>query len=324
MIEFKDVSKIYPGNVKAIDNVSLSVEHGEFVVLLGPSGCGKTTLLRMVNQLEDLTEGQIIVNGKNINEQNKINMRRNIGYVIQSNGLFPNMTIEDNVMVVPNMLGWSNEEQKERFEYLMNLIGMDPEQYRQNFPHELSGGQQQRIGVARALAADPPVMLMDEPFGALDPIIRNSIQDEFLNIQRKLKKTILFVSHDIDEAVKLADKIVLLKDGEVMQADRPSELLNHPANDFVAEFVGQDSVLKSLSLYSVKDLSRVLTLDETTSPKKKSATVFKPNDSLRNVLSALLNPSSTQTFIEDNQGNTFGPVTLSLVEDFVEKNIKKH
>jgi osmoprotectant transport system ATP-binding protein len=319
MIEFKDVSKIYGGDVKAIDNVSLSVEHGEFVVLLGPSGCGKTTLLRMVNQLEELTEGQIIVDGKNINEQNKIDMRRSIGYVIQSNGLFPNMTIEDNVMVVPNMLGWTNKDKKERFEYLMNLIGMDPELYRENFPHELSGGQQQRIGVARALAADPPVMLMDEPFGALDPIIRNRIQDEFLNIQRKLKKTILFVSHDIDEAIKLADKIVLLKDGEIMQFDKPSELLNRPANEFVAEFVGQDSALKSLSLYTAENLLQKVSLPEAEEVNQENAVVFKPEDSLRNVLSIVLNPSSKQTFIEDEEGNTSGPVTMGTIEEFVQK-----
>jgi osmoprotectant transport system ATP-binding protein len=319
MIEFKDVSKIYGGDVKAIDNVSLSVEHGEFVVLLGPSGCGKTTLLRMVNQLEELTEGQIIVDGKNINEQNKIDMRRSIGYVIQSNGLFPNMTIEDNVMVVPNMLGWTNKDKKERFEYLMSLIGMDPEQYRENFPHELSGGQQQRIGVARALAADPPVMLMDEPFGALDPIIRNRIQDEFLNIQRKLKKTILFVSHDIDEAIKLADKIVLLKDGEIMQFDKPSELLNRPANEFVAEFVGQDSALKSLSLYTAENLLQKVSLPEAEEVNQENAVVFKPEDSLRNVLSIVLNPSSKQTFIEDEEGNTSGPVTMGTIEEFVQK-----
>jgi osmoprotectant transport system ATP-binding protein len=319
MIEFKDVSKIYGGDVKAIDNVSLSVEHGEFVVLLGPSGCGKTTLLRMVNQLEELTEGQIIVDGKNINEQNKIDMRRSIGYVIQSNGLFPNMTIEDNVMVVPNMLGWTNKDKKERFEYLMNLIGMDPELYRENFPHELSGGQQQRIGVARALAADPPVMLMDEPFGALDPIIRNRIQDEFLNIQRKLKKTILFVSHDIDEAIKLADKIVLLKGGEIMQFDKPSELLNRPANEFVAEFVGQDSALKSLSLYTAENLLQKVSLPEAEEVNQENAVVFKPEDSLRNVLSIVLNPSSKQTFIEDEEGNTSGPVTMGTIEEFVQK-----
>ncbi|CAM3864719.1 ABC transporter ATP-binding protein [Alkalicoccus chagannorensis] len=315
MIEFTNVSKTYPGGVKAIDDVSLTIEHGEFVVLLGPSGCGKTTLLRMVNQLEDITEGSIAVEGKNIHDLNKIDMRREIGYVIQSNGLFPNMTIEENVMVVPNLLGWSKEKRAERFDYLMDLIGMPPENYRGSFPHELSGGQQQRIGVARALAADPPVMLMDEPFGALDPIIRSRIQEEFMDIQKKLKKTILFVSHDIDEAIKLADKIVLLKDGEIQQFDRPAELLNRPVNDFVSEFVGEDSVLKSLNLYQVKDLQATLDLPAVEgSPDGK---VFHPHDSLRHVLAHLLHPSRQYVYVEGEDGTTNGPVSVEHIEAFV-------
>ncbi|PSL46954.1 osmoprotectant transport system ATP-binding protein [Salsuginibacillus halophilus] len=315
MIEFTNVSKTYPGGVKAIDDISLSIGHGEFVVLLGPSGCGKTTLLRMVNQLEELTEGEIAVEGSSIHDLNKIDMRRNIGYVIQSNGLFPNMTIEDNVMVVPAMLGWSKEKKKERFEYLMNLIGMPPETYRKNFPHELSGGQQQRIGVARALAADPPVMLMDEPFGALDPIIRARIQEEFLDIQRTLKKTILFVSHDIDEAIKLADRIVLLKDGKLQQFDRPEELLNRPANEFVSEFVGEDSVLKSLSLYQVQDMKAKLTLPEASDGL--DGTVFKHGDSLRYVLSHLLHPTPKPVYFERQEGGLAGPISVAHIEAFV-------
>ncbi|PRO64551.1 ABC transporter ATP-binding protein [Alkalicoccus urumqiensis] len=318
MIEFKNVSKVYPGDIKAIDDVSITVEHGEFVVLLGPSGCGKTTLLRMVNQLEELTEGEIAVEGNNIQELNKFEMRRNIGYVIQSNGLFPNMTIEDNVMVVPSMLGWTKEEKAERFAYLMNLIGMPPEQYGESFPHELSGGQQQRIGVARALAADPPVMLMDEPFGALDPIIRSRIQEEFLEIQRSLKKTILFVSHDIDEAIKLADKIVLLKDGKVQQFDKPAELLNQPANEFVAEFVGEDSVLKSLSLYTVKDLLEGAPPTEGAAPDASDA-IFEETASLRSVLSALLTPSQKNVWLKNNEGRIFGPVSAAQIESFVHR-----
>ncbi|MEC0304768.1 ATP-binding cassette domain-containing protein, partial [Terribacillus saccharophilus] len=165
--------------------------------MLGPSGCGKTTLLRMVNQLESITDGDIMLNGKSVRHSNKIEMRRNIGYVIQSNGLFPNMNIEDNAMIVPNLLGWDRKKMRDRFNMLMELVGLNPDEYRKRYPHELSGGQQQRVGVARALAADPPVMLMDEPFGALDPIIRTHLQEEFLQIQKELKKTILFVSHDI-------------------------------------------------------------------------------------------------------------------------------
>ncbi len=254
MIHFNDVTKVYNGNVKAIENMNFTVEDGELVIMLGPSGCGKTTLLRMVNQLESITDGDIMLNGKSVRHSNKIEMRRNIGYVIQSNGLFPNMNIEDNAMIVPNLLGWDRKKMRDRFNMLMELVGLNPDEYRKRYPHELSGGQQQRVGVARALAADPPVMLMDEPFGALDPIIRTHLQEEFLQIQKELKKTILFVSHDIDEAVKMADKIALLKGGKMMQYAEPARMLNKPANSFVAEFVGQDRVLKSMSLYTVENM----------------------------------------------------------------------
>src|SRR5690625_4306786 len=262
MIKFENVSKTYNGNVQALTDVTFHVENGDFVILVGPSGCGKTTLLRMVNQLEDITSGDILLNGQSVKSMDKIKMRRDIGYVIQSNGLFPNMTIEKNVMIVPDLLGWDRTKKKDRFNYLMELIGLHPDEYRTRYPHELSGGQQQRIGVARALAADPPVMLMDEPFGALDPIIRTRLQEEFINIQKEIKKTILFVSHDIDEAVKMGDKIALLHDGEIMQYDRPVEILNNPKNAFVSEFVGEDRILKSMSLYSVTDLMKVINLND--------------------------------------------------------------
>jgi len=192
MITYESVTKTYNNTVTAIDDVSFHVEEGETVVLLGPSGCGKTTLLRMVNRLESITNGDIKVNGNSITSLNEIDLRRSIGYVIQSDGLFPNMTIEKNVTIVPDLLGWDRTKKKERFQYLMELVGLDPDEFGQRYPHELSGGQQQRVGVVRALAADPPVMLMDEPFGALDPIIRERVQDEFLQIQREVHKTILF------------------------------------------------------------------------------------------------------------------------------------
>jgi len=254
MIKFQNVRKTYNGNVEAVRDISFDVEDGEFIILIGPSGCGKTSLLRMVNQLETITDGDIILNGKSVKQLNKIEMRREMGYVIQSNGLFPNMTIEENVMIVPNLLGWDRTKQRNRYNYLMDLIGLHPDEYRKRFPHELSGGQQQRIGVARALAADPPVMLMDEPFGALDPIIRTRLQEEFLQIQREVKKTILFVSHDIDEAVKMGDKIALIREGKLIQYDQPAEILLRPRHEYVSEFVGQDRVLKSMSLYTVNDL----------------------------------------------------------------------
>ncbi|RLL43906.1 ABC transporter ATP-binding protein [Oceanobacillus piezotolerans] len=321
MLEFKNVSKIYNGNKKAVDHVNFNVDEGELVVLLGPSGCGKTTLLRMVNQLESITEGDIHLNNKSVKESNKIEMRRKIGYVIQSNGLFPNMTIEKNVMIVPDLLGWDRKKQLDRFNYLMELIGLHPDEYRKRYPHELSGGQQQRVGVARALAADPPVMLMDEPFGALDPIIRTKIQDEFLQIQKEIKKTILFVSHDIDEAVKMGDKIALFRDGQLQQYNHPFEILHRPANEFVSEFVGQDRVLKSTSLYSVKDLVDSVSL--TGYQKAGSVQTVQEDTSLRIVISKLLNQEAEQLAVEDTKGKIKGILTLDLVEKFLYKQIKE-
>ncbi|CAM3897962.1 ABC transporter ATP-binding protein [Lederbergia lenta] len=320
MIKFQNVIKTYEGNVRAIDNVSFNVEDGEFVILLGPSGCGKTTLLRMVNQLETITDGDIILNDKSVRHSNIIEMRRNIGYVIQSNGLFPNMTIEDNVLAVPNLIGWDRAKQQKRYSYLMDLIGLNPDEYRKRYPHELSGGQQQRIGVARALAADPPVMLMDEPFGALDPIIRTRLQEEFLQIQREVKKTILFVSHDIDEAVKMGDRIALFRDGKIMQYDRPAEILSHPNNDFVSEFIGNDRMLKSMSLYTVKDLSNVCSLQPNIT--SEDIKIIKENTSLRTAISLLLNQEADQLVIEDENGNNMGSLTFDLINEFLRKEVR--
>ncbi|MEK3889979.1 ABC transporter ATP-binding protein [Bacillus sp. FSL K6-3431] len=320
MIKFQNVIKTYEGNIRAIDNVSFNVEDGEFVILLGPSGCGKTTLLRMVNQLETITDGDIILNDKSVKHSNIIEMRRNIGYVIQSNGLFPNMTIEDNVLAVPNLIGWDRAKQQKRYSYLMDLIGLNPDEYRKRYPHELSGGQQQRIGVARALAADPPVMLMDEPFGALDPIIRTRLQEEFLQIQREVKKTILFVSHDIDEAVKMGDRIALFRDGKIMQYDRPAEILNHPKNDFVSEFIGNDRMLKSMSLYTIKDLSKVCSLQPNST--SEDIKIIQENASLRTAISLLLNQEADQLVIEDENGNNMGSLTFDLIDEFLRMEVR--
>ncbi|MFZ4452621.1 ABC transporter ATP-binding protein [Salibacterium aidingense] len=322
MITFEDVTKEYEQGVKAIDDVSLEVEDGNIVILIGPSGCGKTTLLRMVNQLETITGGSILIDGKNVGDMKTIEMRRNIGYVIQSNGLFPNMTIEDNVVVVPNLLGWDRKRKTDRYNYLMDLIGLNPDEFKKRYPHELSGGQQQRIGVARALAADPPLMLMDEPFGALDPIIRNKLQEEFLQIQKELKKTILFVSHDIDEAVKMGDKIALLREGRVMQYDKPAILLNKPKNDFVSEFVGQDRVLKSMSLYDIKDLEKEVDLAPVKRNGKETKTI-EENTSLRNAISMLLNQEADNIVITDDSGKEKGSVTLELIEKFLQLELRQ-
>ncbi|MDQ0217999.1 ABC transporter ATP-binding protein [Peribacillus cavernae] len=321
MIKFDHVTKSYEGGINAVKDVNFTVEKGNIVVLLGPSGCGKTTLLRMVNRLESITKGTINVNGQNSMELNEIDLRKKIGYVIQSNGLFPNMTIEDNVMIVPDLLGWSKKEKRERFYSLMGLIGLNADDYRKRYPNELSGGQQQRIGVARALAADPPVMLMDEPFGALDPIIREKIQDEFLHIQREVKKTILFVSHDIDEAIKMADKIVLMRGGEIMQFDTPSEMLAHPKNDFVSQFFGKDRAIKSLSLHTVKKLQDIIGLVEFDETIQDTKTI-NVNQDLRNTLSMLMNQEADQVIVTDDNGRQLGAITIDLVQKYLHFEIK--
>ncbi|NQD64823.1 ABC transporter ATP-binding protein [Bacillus haikouensis] len=321
MITFKQTTKTYEGGVTAVNKVDFTVEKGNIVVLLGPSGCGKTTLLRMVNRLESISDGQIIIDGQDSMSLNEIELRRKVGYVIQSNGLFPNMTIEENVMIVPDLLGWGKKKKRERFDYLMNMIGLDPDKYRKRYPHELSGGQQQRIGVIRALAADPPVMLMDEPFGALDPIIREKIQDEFLQIQKEVKKTILFVSHDIDEAIKMADKIVLLRGGEIMQYDSPSEMLVRPKSDFVYEFFGKDRAIKSLSLHTIEDLKNIIGLVDIDESIQDTKTINVHHD-LRNTLSMLLNQEADQVIVLDHSGSKLGAITIDLVQKYLHYEIK--
>ncbi|HSJ39211.1 MAG TPA: ABC transporter ATP-binding protein [Planococcus sp. (in: firmicutes)] len=321
MISFHNVTKRFGEDITAIEDVDFTVEEGKIVVLLGPSGCGKTTLLRMVNQLETITEGEIIINGENSKDLDPIELRRKIGYVIQSNGLFPNMTIEQNVMIVPDLLGWSKKDKRERFEYLMNLSGLDAKEYGKRFPHELSGGQQQRIGVVRALAADPPVMLMDEPFGALDPIIREKIQDEFLQIQREVKKTILFVSHDIDEAIKMADKIVLLRDGKIMQFDTPSKMLAQPKSEFVSQFFGKDRAIKGLSLHTVENLRKIIGLGPVDEHIEDTKTINVHQD-LRNTLSMLLNQEADQVIVKDDDGENIGTITIDLIQKYLQYEIK--
>ncbi len=263
MIRLENLSKTFDtreGRTTAVDRISLHVPKGQICVLLGPSGCGKTTTLKMVNRLIRPTSGRIAIDGQDTSDYDTIDLRRGMGYVIQQIGLFPNMTVADNIGVVPRMLGWARERIRRRVDELLDMMTLDPSVFARRYPNELSGGQQQRIGVARALAADPPVLLMDEPFGALDPISRETIQDEFLKMQASLGKTILFVSHDIDEAVKMGDMIAIFRAGRIEQADAPGQILAAPANAFVAEFVGRDRSLKRLSLARVGEALRPHTL----------------------------------------------------------------
>ncbi|EZH64752.1 glycine/betaine ABC transporter ATP-binding protein [Bacillaceae bacterium JMAK1] len=245
MLEFKEVTKTFEGSEKpAVNKLNLSIEKGEFVVFIGPSGCGKTTTMKMINRLVEPTDGQILVEGTNVLEQDSVQLRRSIGYVIQQIGLMPHMTVGENISLVGSLLKWSKEKQRERAKELISLVDL-PEEYLNRYPHELSGGQQQRIGVLRALAADPPLILMDEPFGALDPITRDGLQEEFKKLQKEVDKTIVFVTHDMDEAIKLADKIVIMNAGEIVQVGSPDEILKHPANEFVEDFIGKDRLLQS-------------------------------------------------------------------------------
>jgi osmoprotectant transport system ATP-binding protein len=258
MITFENVKKVYPrSKTPAVEDLTFTVPEGETCVLIGPSGCGKTTTLKMINRLIEPTSGKLTVNNKNVLDQDPVELRRNIGYVIQQIGLFPHMTVRDNIAVVPKLLGWNDTRIDDRVDELIEMVNMEPSQFRNRYPRELSGGQRQRIGVVRALAADPPVLLMDEPFGAIDPINRDALQNEFLRLQKRLKKTIAFVTHDIDEALKMGSMICILQvGGKLVQYDTPENILAQPANDFVSDFVGADRGLKRLNLVRVSEMMR--------------------------------------------------------------------
>lgn len=252
MIKVENVTKIFPGqDVPAVKNLHLHIKSGEVCMLVGPSGCGKTTTMKMINRLEDPTEGIIYINGQDSSTVDPIKLRLDIGYVIQEIGLFPHMTIAENVATVPREKKWPQEKINQRVDELLNMVGLDPEVYRDRKPADLSGGQRQRVGVARAMAADPPILLMDEPFGAVDPITRAKLQNEFLRIQEQMRKTIVFVTHDIDEAIKMGDRIAVMRRGELVQYSTPEELLSSPANDFVAKLVGKNRSIKRLHLIRV-------------------------------------------------------------------------
>lgn len=254
VIKFENVSKTYQGGVEAVRNLSLEVLEGETLVLLGTSGCGKTTTLKMVNRLVEPTSGRVFIQGRSVMAQSEIALRRDIGYAIQHIGLFPHMSVGENIAVVPRLLDWTEQRINERIDRLLGMVGLRPEQFRQRYPAQLSGGQRQRVGVARALGADPPVVLMDEPFGALDPITREELQEEFIKLQAKLQKTIVFVTHDVFEAVRMADRIALMDQGRLQQLAEPAELVENPANEFVDNFLGQHRFQLSLLTRTVRSL----------------------------------------------------------------------
>ena len=312
MIRLEALTRTYAtpqGAVRAVDGVSFEVGEGETCVLLGPSGCGKTTTLRMINRLVAPTSGKIFLAGRDTDTVDPVLLRRGIGYVIQQIGLFPNMTVAENVGVVPRLLGWDAGRRRARAEELLSMLALPPAQFADRYPNELSGGQAQRVGVARALAVDPPVLLMDEPFAALDPVNREAIQDEFLRMQQKLRKTILFVSHDIDEAVKMADRIAIFHAGRLVQFAAPDELLARPADAFVANFVGSDRTLKRLRLIRVRDVMTPAAAAgiATTAP------AVSPDDDLRRVASLFLEHGTASLNCVDAAGQFVGVVTRDAV-----------
>ena len=314
MIQIDNLNKKF-GSITAVEDVSFNVEEGQICVLLGPSGCGKTTTLKMINRLITPTSGTIRIGGRDTSELDSVTLKRSIGYVIQQVGLFPNMTVEENICVVPNLLGWDKTKSRKRAAELLEVVALDPARFLKRYPCELSGGQQQRVGVARALAADPPVMLMDEPFGAIDPINRDVIQDEFMRIQRQVGKTVLFVSHDIDEAVKMADCVALFHNGKIEQFGSSDDLLARPNSEFVANFMGGDRIMKRLRLLRAADVATMIAprdqmqvVGGNNGIASRSQLIVKPGDDLRQVLSQLLGRGQDWALCNDSEGRFVGYV----------------
>jgi osmoprotectant transport system ATP-binding protein len=312
-LELRNVSKRYPGQESsAVEELSLTVHAGEICVLVGPSGCGKTTLMRMINRMIEPSGGDILLDGRSVREISPHQLRREIGYAIQQVGLFPHLKIKDNIAIVPKLLGWDRDRIRERVDELLELVQLDPHDTRDRYPAQLSGGQQQRVGVARALAADPPLMLMDEPFGAIDPINRERLQNEFLRLQSEIKKTIVFVTHDIDEAIKMGDKIAVLKRGGVLaQYATPAELLSYPADDFVKDFVGADRALKRLALQRVRDIDLW------------KAAVVRVGESTADVREKLADADLDIPLLVDGDGKPVGWLSeRALMSDRVERELR--
>ncbi len=303
MIKLENVKKVYPDGTEAVKGVTFEIKEGELCVLLGPSGCGKTTTMKMINRLIPITEGHIYIDGTNNRDMDENELRREMGYAIQEIGLFPHMTVGENIATVPTLKNWSDEEKEERARNLLNLMGMDPDEFIDKYPTELSGGQRQRVGVARSLGADPPIMLMDEPFGAIDPITRDRLQDEFLKIQNEIQKTIVFVTHDINEAIKMGDKVALLKEGELIQYSQPAELLAAPKNRFVRDFVGSDRTLKSLRLMKVDEAM------------KESPKVVKEDQDLESVGQIMKEEGVNYLIVVENGNELKGWINREDVEE---------
>jgi osmoprotectant transport system ATP-binding protein len=320
VVELRNVTKRYDRGsdaAGAVNDLSLTVPAGEICVLVGPSGCGKTTTLRMVNRLVEPTSGQVLIDGSDVSTVEPTQLRRGIGYVIQQIGLFPHQSIAQNVATVPSLLGWDRKRREARVDELLSLVGLDPDRYRDRYPSELSGGERQRVGVARALAAEPPVMLMDEPFGAVDPIVREHLQDEFLRLHQTLGMTVMLVTHDIDEAIKVGTRVAVMRQGGYLeQYAPPAELLARPASDFVAQFVGADRALKHLALLTVSDLAPVPLAELVDGREGLPADNwprFEANALLRDALSELLVADEHVGVILGREGTVVGGITLDSI-----------
>lgn len=303
-ISFQHTTKIFGTSKPAVDDVTFDIEEGEFVVLLGPSGSGKTTLMRMVNRLIEPTSGEIFVEGREIHQISATELRRHIGYVIQAGGLFPHMTVAQNIAVVPKLLGWKKDRIRSRTDELLNLVDLPPTEYARRYPRQLSGGQQQRIGIARAMAADPQLMLMDEPFGAIDAITRADLQNELLRIQRKVGKTVVFVTHDVEEALRLADRITVMRAGRVVQYDTPKNLLGRPADNFVRALLGADDVFRLLSLVPVASIMEPVQVD------RVNGVQAHESDNARTALSAMIGAGAEELTVVNELGAAVGTLTL--------------
>ncbi len=313
MIKFENVSKRYEDGTVAVHSLDLEIKQGEFFVFIGPSGCGKTTTLKMINRLIPLSDGTIYINGKKISEYDIHELRWDIGYVLQQIALFPHMTIEENISIVPEMKKWSKEKMKKKASELMKMVGLDPGTYTNRKPYELSGGQQQRVGVIRALAADPEIILMDEPFSALDPISREKLQDDLLELKKNLKKTTVFVTHDMEEAIKLADRICIMKEGEIVQIGTPHELVTNPANDFVREFIGE----KRIAAINLQDLFLPVNEKE----MEQTSLIMVPlSTSLSEILHIL---SENEQVAVEKDGNQIGYINRRSVIQYLSSNLPK-
>jgi osmoprotectant transport system ATP-binding protein len=308
-LEFRAATKVYDGgDHPAVDHLTLEVPAGEICVLVGPSGCGKTTAMRLVNRMSELTDGDILVGGRSVRDRDEVELRRDIGYVIQNVGLFPHRSVGENIATVPRLLGWDKARTQARVAELLDLIGLDPE-LAGRYPAQLSGGQRQRVGVARALACDPPLMLMDEPFGAIDPINRERLQTEFLRLQAQLRKTVVFVTHDIDEAIKMGDRIAIMREGgHLVQYATPAELLMAPADPFVEDFVGADRALKRLGLQRVRDVAL-----EPGAAAPAEAPLLRLDDTLRDALSDMLAHEVQRAPVQDGDGRVAGVLSIDAV-----------